>query len=94
MENYSTNLPTGKRKSLGMYYIGLFGCSCMFIQITKKQVDSFTPSREIPSCQLTAEWIGDSRPSRLIHKVTLEGAKEPSNFFRIVLGADPGTHSL
>ena len=64
----------------------------MFVQITKKQVDSFTPGRGIPSCQLTVEWNGDSRPSRLIHKVTLKGAKKPSNYFRIVLGADPGTY--
>ena len=57
-------------------------------------MDSFTPGRGIPSCQLAAKWIGQGRPSELSHKVTLMGAKEPSNFFRIVLGYDAGTWFL
>jgi len=48
-------------------------------------VDSYKPGQGIPSCQLTAEWTNEGKPSRLIHKVTLEGAKEPFNYFRIVL---------
>ena len=67
------------------------------LQITKKQVDSFTPGKKIPSCQLVAKWIGQGKPSELSHKVTLMGAKEPSNFFHIVLNNDsniPGTHFI
>ena len=57
----------------------------MFLQITKEDVDSHKPNQRIPSCQLTAEWTKKSKPSRLIHKVTLTGAKEPFNYFCIVL---------
>ena len=57
-------------------------------------MDSFTPGRGIPSCQLVAEWTGQGRPSRLSHKVTLMGAKKPSDFFHIVLGYDAGTWFL
>ena len=54
-------------------------------------MDSFKPGQRIPSCQLTAGWTKENKPSQLIYKVTLEGAKEPSNFFHIVLdGALPG----
>ena len=55
-------------------------------QITKQQVDSYSPGQIIPSCILRAEWTEQSNPSRLIHKVTLKGAKEPFNFLNIVLG--------
>ena len=56
-------------------------------QITKEDVDSFkTSEQEIPSCQLTAKWTKkDKKPSQLTHRVTLEGAKEPNNYFHIVL---------
>ena len=58
-----------------------------FTQITKEDVDSFEMAeREIPSCQLRAEWTGqDKQPSQLTYKVTLEGAKAPDNYFCIVL---------
>ena len=58
-------------------------------QITKQQVDSFRLGQAIPSFQLRAEWTEQSKPVQLIHKVTLNGAKEPFNYFRIVLKPDP-----
>ena len=61
----------------------------MFLQITKEDVDSFETGKGIPSCQLTAVWTKPSKPPVLIHQVTLEGAKEPSNYFSIVLDCDP-----
>ena len=60
----------------------------LLLQITKKEVDSFNSEQRIPSCQLVAEWTGQGKPSRLNHKVTLNGAKKPSNFFIIELGCD------
>ena len=58
-------------------------------QITKQEVDSFDTGQEIPSCQLRAEWTEESKPSRLIHKMTLKGAKEPNNYVFIEL--EPGS---
>ena len=58
-------------------------------QITKQQVDSFSPRQALPTCHLIAEWTKESKPMRLTHKVTLVGAKEPFNYFRIVLDSDP-----
>lgn len=66
----------------------LFKSLYLNLQITKKEVDSFNQGRRIPSCQLTAEWTKPSKPSRLVHKVTLKGAKGPSNYFRIVLDSN------
>lgn len=87
MENCSTVSPTG-RGSRFQHVIMKFDIQCiLFLQITKKQVGNFTPSR-IPCCQLTAKWIGQGRPSELSHKVTLTGAKEPFNFFNIVIDFD------
>ena len=57
-------------------------------------MDNFTPGRGVPSCQLAAKWIGQGRPSELSHKVKLMGAKQPSDFFHIVLGYDAGTWFL
>jgi len=51
-------------------------------------VDIFKRGQRIPSCRLIAEWTKQSKPSRLIHKVTLEGAKPPSNYFKIDLDRD------
>jgi len=61
----------------------------MFLQITKEDVDSYKPKQRIPSCQLRAEWTEQSQPLQLTHKVILEGAKEPYNYFRIVLDSIP-----
>ena len=56
-------------------------------QITKEEVDIYKPGRHIPSCKLKAEWTKQSKPLRLIHKVTLKGAKQP--FINIDLDCDP-----
>ena len=58
-------------------------------QITKQQVDSFSPGQAIPSCQLRAEWTKQSKPVRLTHKVTLKGVKEPFNYIYIELDPEP-----
>ena len=62
----------------------------MFVltQITKQEVDSFSPGQCIPSCLLRAVWTKKSRPSVLLHEVTLSGAKELNNYFTIVLEPD------
>lgn len=60
---------------------------CLFLQITKEEVDIYKPGRHIPSCELKAVWTKSSKPSPLIHKVTLNGAK-PSNFISIYLDCD------
>ena len=62
---------------------------CLFSQITKEEVDIYKPGRHIPSCKLKAEWTKQSKPSRLIHKVTLKGAKQPLNYINIDLDCDP-----
>lgn len=49
-------------------------------------MDSFTPGRRIPSCQLAAIWTKDGEiPKYLLHKVELCGAKEPFTFIKIEL---------
>ena len=59
------------------------------VQITKEVVDSynFETGWGIPSCQLIALWTAQSRPSQLIHTVTLKGTKKLS-YFSIVLDSD------
>ena len=57
----------------------------------KEDVDNFETRKGIPSCQLTAVWTKQSKPSQLIHEITLEGAKKPSNYFCIVLDPDSTT---
>ena len=74
-----------KFQSLYVHYNLKLELNSLHLKITKEQVDSFKPRRRIPSCQLTAEWTKESKPSRLIHQVLLKGAKEPSNYLRIVL---------
>ena len=52
-------------------------------QVKKEQVDTYTPGRQIPSCQILVEWADSERRAvKSFHKVTLEGTKEPA-FFRI-----------
>ena len=55
------------------------------MQITKDWVDSFETGREVPSCQIRAEWTKPGKPSQLTQKVTIKGAKEPKNYFYIEL---------
>ena len=59
------------------------------LQIDKEHVDSFDTGREIPSCQIRAEWTKQGKPSTLTHLVTLKGAKKPNNFFYIELDSIP-----
>ena len=87
MENYSPDSPSGKKPHCWSSELEL----TMFAltQITKQQVDSFSPGQAIPSCQLRAEWTEQSKPVRLTHKVTLSGAKEPFKYIYIELDPDP-----
>ena len=66
--------------------------ACFLLQIEKERVDSFKMGRAIPSCQLTAVWTKQNKPSLVIHKLSLEGAKEPFTFLNVVL-ADSGSMS-
>ena len=59
------------------------------VQITKENVDSFEIGREIPSCQIRAEWTKQDKPSALAHLVTLKGARKPNNYFYIELDSIP-----
>ena len=59
------------------------------IQILKEDVDSSGAMHKFPHCELTAMWTGQGKPSQLAHEVTLNGAKKPFNYFRIVLDSTP-----
>ena len=59
------------------------------IQIFKEDVNSSETGHELPHCELTAMWSGQGIPSQLVHQVTLNGAKRPFNYFRIVLDSTP-----
>ena len=48
-------------------------------------MDNFKTGQVIPSCQLTAVWTKQDKPSPLIYQVTLDGAKEPFTFINMVL---------
>ena len=94
MENCSIVCLNGKQVNVYAHFVCLRLTVCL-LQVTKAQVDSynFMPKEQIPSCQLMAVWTGKSKPSRLIHKVILEGAKKPSNYFYIDLDCDSTTPS-
>ena len=92
MEDIFTEPPDSKKA----YFHALLEPMIMLtiLQITKKEVDSFSPGRRIPSCQLKAQWTKKSKPSQFTHKVTLEGAKEPSNYFCIDFDCDSTTPGI
>ena len=48
----------------------------------KKEVDNYLPGKRIPHCELEVHPLGEA-VSRLIHKVTLLGAKPPCNVFTL-----------
>ena len=89
MENFSIVFPSGKKVHCWSSECELWLAMFALTQITKQQVDSFSPGWRVPSCQLTAEWTKQSKPVQLTHKVILKGAKEPNNYFIIVLDTDP-----
>ena len=90
METSSTDLP---RSEIGMCIVGrnLWLPVVALMQIPKEWVDSFETGREIPSCQIRAEWTkpGKPKPSQLTYEVTLVGAKGPKNYFYIELDSTP-----
>ena len=53
----------------------------------KKKVDSYESGRRIPSCHLNIMWTKSQQPVELHHRVILQGAREPLNFFIIQCGA-------
>ena len=76
------------------YNLCIFGQNLIamlaFVQISKEQVDSCTAGQEFPHCELTAEWTKQNQPpSCLKRKVVLSGAKEPYNYFVIMLDTKP-----
>ena len=61
-----------------------------FLQIKKKQVDSFEPGIQVPCCQLNVEWTKPlEQPAKLTHKIYLKGAKKPHNWFLLDNKAPP-----
>ena len=87
MEYCSTIFSSGKNISIAL---GMLVRTCDLIaflavlQVAKEHEHEFT------LCELTAEWIKqDKLPSRLERKVTIKGAKEPYNYFHIVLDSTP-----
>lgn len=64
---------------------------CM--QITKQQVNEFTPGQRIPCCQVQVKLEKDKKPVELEHKVKLLGAKKDFNFFTITCTPDGMSHN-
>ena len=89
MENFSTVYPSGKKALRWSSEPELWLTMFALTQITKQQVDSFDTGQRIPSCELTAEWTKQTKPLPLNFQVTLKGAREPFNYFTIVLDSDP-----
>ena len=52
-------------------------------QIDKQQVHRFKPQQEVPYCRLQVKLDKDKKPTDLKHKVKLQGAKSPRDFFTI-----------
>ena len=52
-------------------------------QIDKQQVHRFKPQQEVPYCRLEVKLDKDKKPTDLKHKVKLQGAKSPRDFFTI-----------
>ena len=60
-------------------------------QIDKQQVRRFKPGQEVPYCSLEVKLDKDKKPIDLKHKVKLQGAKSPRDFF-IITCPPEGTH--
>ena len=60
-------------------------------QIDKQQVRRFKPGQEVMYCQLEVKLDNDKKSIHLKHKVKLQGAKSPRDFF-IVTCPPEGTH--
>ena len=90
MENISSVLSRGKEynKYIKLVKIVIRFAKYLLLKITKAEVDSFKPGKRIPSCHIKAEWTKQSKPPRLKYTVTLQGAKQPSNYFNIDLDCD------
>ena len=58
------------------------------MQLTKEEVDSFTPGTGYPCCQLLAEKM-DGELRSLKYEVFLNGAKPPRNY--LLIRYKPGT---
>ena len=58
-------------------------------QILKHQVDDYKPRRRIPCCQLLVKCMGCKRHVELEHKVHLQGAKKPFDYFTLTCTAEP-----
>ena len=55
-------------------------------QVTKKQVDNFREGKLTPCCQLKAEVSGRRKKIPILsHRVLLQGARRPYNFFTLEL---------
>jgi len=55
-------------------------------------VDAYIPGRQIPHCQLLVEFADEH--IRLRHRLDLQGAKSPNNFFMITHTAEQGSKLL
>ena len=88
MENYSIICSSGKKSDCTHFWSVIRLNVYCYVQITKEDIDGYRTGQGILSCQLIAEWTKQSKPSRFIHKVILEGAKKPFNYLRIVLDCD------
>ena len=64
------------------------------MQITKQQVNEFTPGQQTPCCQLQVKLEKDKKPVELEHKVKLLGAKKDFNFFTITCTPEGMSHCL
>ena len=59
------------------------------LQITKQQVNCFSPGKCIPKCELLLQWSEKTPPALLECKIGLIGARDHSYF---LLHINPGEH--
>ena len=54
-----------------------------FSQITKAEADQCKPELDIPGCSLKLWWTEEGELRPFFHRVTLQGAQPPKDFFYI-----------
>lgn len=62
---------------------------CQITQIERREVDAYIPGRRVPHCRHLVEFAGSDECIRLRHRIDLQGAKRPNNFFMITCTAEP-----
>ena len=60
------------------------------MQVTKQQIDDYTPGKAVPCCTLLAEYQAEPNKAvkRVQHRVELIGAEDPFDMFVLDLPAE------